>query len=422
MALRLKGAAPKQGAPDKRYYMLDVQEGYRRVRLSTGTRDRVAAERKEQAVLDALREDAEISEDALRELIRGKSRSSQMAVAKAKARQRTLKEAMDEALADRNFWAKLKSLETVRTNCKIVQSYLGENTPINDITQAAVDAMVTRMEAEKSAPATINRKLHALMAVLRREQKAGRLVAAVPEYRPNDERDNARQFTLTVEDEELILSRVLAWDSLPDPEYGGRPRTRDGQDYHDLFVFLADVGCRLSQAFNLKWSDLVTQPNPAVRFWRHAELKGGRPRTIPLTARAAAVLRRRKSAAGKEEDGPFSTLNKSRANKLWNRALKGTHLEREKECVIHALRHTCATRLLSATGNIKLVQEWLGHRDIRTTSETYAKVLAVQALAGMSALEQMRSAPYVRHPDDAAIAVTGEGDVPRQGLIANGGL
>ena len=69
MALRLKGTAPKPGAPDKRYYMLDVQEGYRRVRLSTGTRDRVAAERKEQAVLDALRDDPEIAEDALRELM-----------------------------------------------------------------------------------------------------------------------------------------------------------------------------------------------------------------------------------------------------------------------------------------------------------------------------------------------------------------
>lgn len=412
MALRLKGTAPKPGAPDKRYYMLDVQEGYRRVRLSTGTRDRVAAERKEQAVLDALRDDPDVSEDVLRELIRGKSRSAQMAVAKAKARQRTLKDAMDDALEDRNFWGKLKSIETVRTNCKIVQGFLGEDTPINDITQAAVDAMVTKMEAEGAAPATINRKMHALMAVLRREAKAGRMLAAIPEYRPSDERDNARQFTLTIEDEELILSRVLAWDILPDPEYGGRPRTRDGKDYHDLFVFLADVGCRLSQAFNLRWSDLVGTPPTAVRFWRHGELKGGRQRTIPLTSRASEVVQRRRRAAGEEQTGPFSTLNKTRANKLWNRARKGTHLAKEKECVIHSLRHTCATRLLLATGNIKLVQEWLGHRDIRTTSETYAKVLAEQALIGKSALEQLRAAPQVTPP----------GDVPRRGLIANEGL
>ncbi|MCC3263853.1 tyrosine-type recombinase/integrase, partial [Paenibacillus polymyxa] len=66
--------------------------------------------------------------------------------------------------------------------------------------------------------------------------------------------------------------------------------------------------------------------------------------------------------------------------------------------MIHSLRHTCATRLLLATGNIKLVQEWLGHRDIRTTSETYAKVLAEQALIGKSALEQLRAAPQVTPP------------------------
>ena len=39
----------------------------------------------------------------------------------------------------------------------------------------------------------------------------------------------------------------------------------------------------------------------------------------------------------------------------------------------HALRHTCATLLLQATGNIRFVQEQLGHRDINQTAK-YAHI------------------------------------------------
>ena len=68
---------------------------------------------------------------------------------------------------------KLRSIDTVRTNCKVVQSYLGEETPINDITQAAVNDMAQRMLADKAAPATVNRKMQCLLALLKRERKAG---------------------------------------------------------------------------------------------------------------------------------------------------------------------------------------------------------------------------------------------------------
>jgi len=84
-------------------------------------------------------------------------------------------------------------------------------------------------------------------------------------------------------------------------------------------------------------------------------------------------------------------LTKSRAEKLWRYARTGTHLATESECVIHGLRHTCATRMLAATGDIKLVQEWIGHKDIRTTAKVYAKVLVNQKLNGFAALEAFQT-------------------------------
>jgi len=184
---------------------------------------------------------------------------------------------------------------------------------------------------------------------------------------------------------------VLAWDALPDGQSGGRLRKRDGHAYHDLFVFLADVGCRLTQAINVRWSDIERREGTFfIRFWRAGEQKGGVCRTIPCTARVAALLERRRRTC-QQHPGPFAGLTKTRADKLWNHALKGTHLETEPECVPHALRHTCATRMLGMTGDIKLVQEWIGHRDITTTARVYAKVLIGQKINGAMALEAWRA-------------------------------
>lgn len=174
MALRLKGRAPAPGEPDRRYYMIDVQEGYRRVRISTGTRDLATATRREQAVLDALRADIEVPEEVLRELVRGKARTLTAAQAKAKASKRTLREAMDDALADRNGWARLRSLDTLRSNCKVICEHLGGDRPVAGIDQAAVEELEDKMLRDESSPTTVNRKMHCLMQVLRREKKLGR--------------------------------------------------------------------------------------------------------------------------------------------------------------------------------------------------------------------------------------------------------
>jgi len=390
MSVYLKGPAPKRGTSDRRCYWLDVTLAGRRERLSTGTRDKGLALRKEQAVIDALIEDIAIPRDVLKALASGKARSVQ-AARLTEIATRTLKEAFSDALNDRNFWKKKASVKTIRANCRVVCLYLGEGKTLNSVTQADVDTLVDRMEADGYAPSTINRKLQALMAVLKREAKAERFTAPMPEYKPACERGRARQFVFTLEDEELVLSRIRAWDEMPDIQTTGRLRKRDGHDYHDLFVFLADVGCRLSQAINVRWSDIErSEGHTYLRFWRSGEQKGGMVRTIPCTRRVAALLERRRRAH-MQARGPFAMLTKTRADKLWNRALKGTHLEAEPECVPHALRHTCATRMLAMTGDIKLVQEWIGHRDITTTARVYAKVMIGQKINGVMALENYRA-------------------------------
>ena len=392
MPLRLKGDAPKPGEADRRYYMIDVQEGLRRVRISSGTRNRELAERKEQQVLDAVRENPSITQAELQAIIRGAMRASQASLARV-GPGLTLKEACDEALNDRQPWGKSRkgwaeagSRDTYATNCRSIQKYLGASTPIARISQESVDKLVEDLLDDENTKTTVNRKVFCLLSVMRRLQERGKFTGAIPRFRPFDESGTAREFVFTPQQERELFDSVLALDTLPMTVAGGHPRKRDAHDYLDLFSVLVDVGCRLTAGIKIRWADIYEDDGVHfVRFWRQSEQKGGKTRTTPLTARAAQIINARRVRGGY---GPFAGMTKRRAQHLWSDAKSRTSLATEREAVIHALRHTCAVRMLQATGDIKLVQEWLGHTDIKTTSATYAKVLTDHKVAALKVFEE----------------------------------
>jgi integrase len=405
MPLRLKGRVPEPGQLDRRYYMIDLQEGNRRVRLSTGVGDRLHARAKEQLVLDAMRADRDIAQADLVEIVRGtrqlpqsdtSARTPFPSVATAPM---TLKQACDQALRDhlpwgrsRRGWADSPSNATYAGQLKDTQRILGPSLPVTQISQSSVEKIITDLlgrgaghRAPRNTGATINRKMFALFSVLRRLHERGLPSPPIPKYVSFDESDNARQFVFTAEQELELFEQVLLLDTRLESDDGGHPYRKDAHVYYDLFVFLADVGCRLTAGLSVRWGDVFEDKEAVyVRFFRKKHLKGGRPRTTPLTSRVTDVIRRRRTLGGV---GPFMDLNKRRAQHLWSAAKARTSLAGERGAVIHALRHTCATRMLQATGDIKLVQDWLGHSAIQTTADIYAKVLVRHKTEAMHAFE-----------------------------------
>lgn len=102
--------------------------------------------------------------------------------------------------------------------------------------------------------------------------------------------------------------------------------------------------------------------------------KGGRQRIVMIGSKAQAALKawleQRPTAASPGENALFVGRNGQRATraiigqrlKLWaQRAGLGTHLHP------HRLRHSFATHLLSETGDLRAVQEMLGHAHLSTT-------------------------------------------------------
>lgn len=144
-----------------------------------------------------------------------------------------------------------------------------------------------------------------------------------------------------------------------------------GRKHYVLFVLLATLGLRPSEALALKRSDIhASDANPWIRVVRLKKRKANpEPEELPLPPRLAELLTAHVEPFG-ESDRVFATNRRSlyglfkhyaRIAGLWHRRS------------LYVLRHTAATRMYSTTRDIRMVQAMLGH-DNPSTSCIYAHV------------------------------------------------
>jgi integrase len=158
-----------------------------------------------------------------------------------------------------------------------------------------------------------------------------------------------------------------------------------------MYVLALDSGMRQGELFALQWPDfdfntgsIFVQRSLEEIKGRHRlkETKTGKARRrIDLSRYALEALhehRRRMLAEGTITGPVFCDtlggfLRKSNVVRdSFERIVKRADLPRIR---FHDLRHTCATLLLLAEVNVKVVSERLGHASIQLTLDTYSHVL-----------------------------------------------
>ena len=178
---------------------------------------------------------------------------------------------------------------------------------------------------------------------------------------------NGRIRYLTKQEEETHLS----WYTSPVQRVG------HNVDHHAwVFIVLIDTGMRMNEFFNLTMKD-ITLEREEIHIWM---TKADLPRTVPMTSRVKEIF---------ETHGCPSTWRPGRATfeVTFRTARKALGLEKDIEYVPHALRHTCASRLVQNGVDILYVQKWLGHKDI-TMTQRYAHLAPDSLKHAIKALEE----------------------------------
>jgi integrase len=237
---------------------------------------------------------------------------------------------------------------------------------VSELRRADIQRLIDRMHADGLAGSTIRNKVEPLRVLYRR----------------------------AVQDEEVTVNPTtqLRLPALPggtrqiaDPEQAARLLDALPDEQRALWATAFYAGLRMGELRALRW--------------RHVDFDAGRirveagwddyegeqdtktaagVRTVPLIGRLRSELARHRLASGRGPDdlcfgetpsrAPVRSTVRARALRAW----KAAGLE---ALTPHEARHTCASYLAAAGLTHKEVQTAMGHADIRTTLNLYAKAV-----------------------------------------------
>ncbi len=217
------------------------------------------------------------------------------------------------------------------------------------------------------------------------------------------------------------LPRVLTDDELYALLRQPNVQTPVGLRNKAMLKAMAYGGLRISEVVGLRTKDLRREDGRLVVDVRDG--KGGVDRTVPLpdhTTETVETWLARRGELGIGNGYVFCTISRGRnvhpvatrkgfsevltvteltpgrpLNPSYVRALVSRLAARagiEKRVSPHVLRHTAATRMLRAVGDVRPVQEFLGHANVSTT-QIYTEVLVEDVAQAVDAVPDVEAEP-----------------------------
>jgi integrase len=252
------------------------------------------------------------------------------------------------------------------TNFARLIEYFGKAKPLTDIDHNEAKKLVawrrghrvkSKKEARVISNATVNRSV---TKVLQRLFTFAKAEGAVFDREPN-----WRELLLP-EPEERVRE-------LQDDEAVALDEAMRG-DYGPFFEFVRASGLRLKECVTLRWSEVNFGTRQIVRIG-----KGGRRVVFPITDTIREILF---PLQGQHPELVFTylavygnrrlgivrgrryPLTYNGTKSVWQKVRASAGI---KSFRFHDFRHDFGTKLLRETGNLKLVQKALNHRDIKST-------------------------------------------------------
>lgn len=260
---------------------------------------------------------------------------------------------------------------TQSRNAMRVIAMLGENRLISSIDQKMINDLVAKLYSTNNSGSTVNRKLSALSVML----KVAELDGLIPHsFRmPRQKEGKNRKRVLSIEEEKRIYKVCDRLGFFALKEY---------------IQFTLDTGFRKNESLNIRETDIQTIIRNGQKMifavLHDGETKSGEGRSVPLTRRALKIVESRKG-----HGRIFYELSEYLLRRQWECLRDTMGLENDAGFVIHALRHTCLTRLGESGKSAVFIQKWAGHSSIMM-SQQYVHVGADFLFSGVDALENIR--------------------------------
>lgn len=271
----------------------------------------------------------------------------------------TLKDALDQFVASKTGTPNHKSLvHHQKSISKIIKVSLS----VKVITSALLEDYRRKRAQAGLSPQTIKHELNCLMGALKKARREGYDCSDV--LAPIIKIPTGRLRFLSTEEEKRLLSELE-----PNRQTSGissiQARCPDHrrflQDNHDLIVILLDTGARYGEIANIGWNE-INLIERTISLWRP---KVQNESVIFMTDRVYEILQRRSRNAHNK----FLFNNKAGQSRGYSSMSIRKAFGRAglKDCTIHTLRHTHASRLIQNGLSVYEVRSVLGHSDIKTT-------------------------------------------------------
>lgn len=283
------------------------------------------------------------------------------------------------------------SADTARS-LQWLEENIGRSKMIATITEADLATLVARRRGEKFrkkpvSAATVNRTVtDPLRAILKRARDVwGQSIQRI-EWKKHWLKEPQERVREASKDEESVLTAKMR------------------SDYAPALQFAILSGCRREEIVGLTWRN-VDFINRTITVTG----KGDKTRTFPMTEAIRSLLipliehksvsvftyssRRPRPGQVKGQRYPI-TMQGFKTE--WRRTKGRAKVE---DFRFHDTRHTAATRLVRATGNLKMAQRLLGHSELATTSR-YAHVTDADLRAGMEAANPTKNPTEAKNDDD----------------------
>ncbi|WP_175469396.1 tyrosine-type recombinase/integrase [Desulfoluna spongiiphila] len=280
-------------------------------------------------------------------------------------------------------WKGLAHGEDSLIKLRVIIDALGDP-PCNTITTTTVRRLRnillsqnigTATKKHHRADATVNRYVTALRTIILDQHKQGNLTK-LPDWEMVSEKQYRRDRLVT--DEELAA--MIDFTQIPVLKYGQRggetvvltdkmtgaplvneEATQKRRLVGDLLMVLRKTGMRLGEACAITYGRHINLTRRTIMI--SADIaKGKSIRTLPMTPTVHTLLRDLSPAP----DSRAFPLSNDYVGKVWKKGRRHLGIT-DKHFVVHAIRHTVATRLLEDGVPVAKVQALLGHEDISTT-------------------------------------------------------